>query len=419
MSLSVGIVGLPNVGKSTLFNALVKANQAQVSNYPFCTIEPNVGIVEVPDKRLNRIADLIVNPKSEIRNPKQILNSKSEIPNIKKIPAPLKFIDIAGLVKGAHKGEGLGNKFLSHIQECDAIAMVIRAFADKKITHTEGEPNPERDAKIIHTELILKDLEMVDKNIQNLKVEVKSGDKLAIERLEVLKNIKNNLDQEKTVREAGLSIEQKELIKSIQFLTAKPIMYIINISEDQIADFTDKSSRSLSSNNIYSSSDSEKTELNNNFNGPVIYICAKTEADLITFPQKEAADYLKSIGQERSVLEQIIIEGYKLLDLITFYTIKMSSEEKVASSKKTISNKRRAISQVQAWPIPAQTLAPKAAGLIHSDFEKGFIKAEVVKYVDLISAGSLLAVRESGAVNIVGKDYLIQDGDIVQFKFNN
>lgn len=354
MSLSIGIVGLPNVGKSTLFNALVKTNQAQVSNYPFCTIEPNVGIVEVPDDRLAHIAD--------------------RLSLEKKIPAPLKFIDIAGLVKGAHKGEGLGNKFLSHIQECDAIAMVIRAFENKDIALSESSLDPTKDAAILTDELILKDLEMIEKQIESAQTEIKSGDKLANERLAVLKIIHQNLEEEKSARSAGLDNIQRELIRNLPLLTLKPIMYIINISENQLTN-------------------QPKVDLP----GPVIYLSAKTEADLIDFSLEEAREYLDSLGLKKSILEQIIIEGYKLLDLITFYTLKTD--------------------QIQAWPIPAETPAPKAAGMIHSDFEKGFIKAEVIKYDDLISAGSISSARQSGTLNFVGKDYLIQDGDIVQFKF--
>lgn len=334
-----------------------------------------MGIVEVPDTRLTQLTDALS--------------------LAKKIPAPLKFIDIAGLVKGAHKGEGLGNKFLSHIQECDAIAMVIRAFKDKKIALSESSLDPQKDAQILTDELILKDLEIVEKQILSCQAQIKSGDKLATEKLEVLKIIKDNLDQERTVLEAGLSAEQLEIIRDLPLLTLKPIMYVINISEDQIKD-------------------NPKVSLP----GPVLYICAKTEADLANFSDVEADEYLKSIGAQKSVLEQVIIEGYKLLNLITFYTIKVSSEERVASRTKAISDKRYAISQVQAWPIPKETHAPKAAGLIHTDFEKGFIKAEVIKYDDLISAGSLSAVRDNGKINIVGKDYIIQDGDIVQFKFS-
>ena len=364
MKLSLGIVGLPNVGKSTLFNALVRKAQAQVSNYPFCTIKPNIGIVEVPDERLDLIA------------------KKLNLP--KKIPAPIEFIDIAGLVRGAHKGEGLGNQFLSEIAQCDGIAMVLRAFQNPQIAHVEKEIGPKKDAETVLLEMILKDLETIEKEMEAVQKQAKSGpafakasagrQKLALELLEILKKVRNILDQEKPASSAGLSADEKEVIKSIPIITQKPIIYVLNISEDQIKN-------------------PPKVELP----GPTILVAAKTESDLIDLPEKEANELLESVGIKQSGLAELIREGFKILNLITFYTLKSD--------------------QTQAWPIPKNTPAPKAAGLIHSDFEAGFIKASVIAAEKLIEIGSWEKAKEKGQIRFEGKDYVMADGDVVKFVF--
>jgi len=385
MKLSIGIVGLPNVGKSTLFNALVRKAQAQVSNYPFCTIKPNIGIVEVPDERLTLITE--------------------HLSLSKQIPAPIEFIDIAGLVKGAHKGEGLGNQFLSEIAQCDGIAMVLRAFSDPNIAHVEKEINPKKDAEIVMLEMILKDLETVEKEIEANQKQAKSGpafakatagrQNLASELLDILKKIKNTLDQEKPASSAGLTQEEKAVIKSIPIITQKPIIYVLNISEDQIPP-------SLKLRRA------GKNPPKVNLPGPTIQIAAKTESDLIDLDQKEAKELLDSVGIKQSGLSELIREGFKLLNLITFYTLKVGSPSAKATGDK----------QVQAWPIPKNTPAPVAAGLIHSDFEAGFIKANVISTDKLLEAGSWEQAQKKGQIRIEGKDYIVQDGDVIKFIFN-
>jgi len=320
MSLSIGIVGLPNAGKSTLFNALVRGHQAKVADYPFTTIEPNVGMVEVPDERLNQIADLIANPKSEILNPKQIQNSKSEIRNIKKIPATIKFIDIAGLVKNAHQGEGLGNQFLGHIREVDAIIHVLDGFS--------GQVDPEEAKEIVKMELEL----------------------------------------------AGIK---------------KPMLIVQNITEKDI----------LNKSKIQN----PQSEIQEN----TIYLSAKMEEELTDLADNEAKQYLESFGLGQSGLVRLIQESYKLLNLITFYTLKL-----------TTGNQQLTTQQVQAWPILKGTKAPQAAGKIHTDMERGFIAADVCHYLELIAAGGWQEAKEKGKLRTEGKDYLIQDGDIIHFKFN-
>lgn len=342
MGLSIGIVGLPNVGKSTLFNALLQQAKAEVANYPFTTLKPNEGIVEVPDNRLSLIADRL---------------SLS-----KKIPAPIKFVDIAGLVKGAHKGEGLGNQFLAHIRECDVILEVVRYFENEKVA---GVVDPESDLETIKTELILKDLESLQRALEKAKGEKK----------EILLKIKSSLEAEKPLSEINLSDKEKELISEFQFLTQKPILYVGNLSEAQIQD----PSFSLSEN--------------------FIPLSAKTEWELSEFSQKEAQAYLESLGMRSSGVSEIIKEGYKLLSLITFYTLIPSK-------------------QIQAWPIKEGTKAPQAAGKIHSDFEQGFIAAECIHWKDLVDIGSWEEAHKKGKIRSEGKDYVIADGDVVHFKYS-
>lgn len=341
MSLSIGIVGLPNVGKSTLFNALLRQAKAEVANYPFTTIKPNEGIVEVPDSRLEQIA--------------------KKIGLSKKIPATIKFVDIAGLVKGAHKGEGLGNQFLAHIRECDVILEVIRYFEDEKIA---GVVDPESDLETIKTELVLKDLETVEKALKKTE-----GEKKAI-----LLKIKSNLLEEKQISEVDLSEKEKKLILEFQFLTQKPILYVANLSEIQIQN--------------------PLPALPENF----IPLSAKTEWELSELSQKEAQEYLESLGMKESGVTKIIKEGYKLLGLITFYTL-------------------IPLKQVQAWSIPKATKAPQAAGKIHSDFEKEFISAECIFWKDLLEIGSWEKTKEIGKIRIEGKNYFVQDGDVIHFKY--
>lgn len=349
MSLSIGIVGLPNVGKSTLFNALLKKAQAQVANYPFTTIEPNIGTVEVPDGRLSHIADSL---------------SLS-----KKIPATIKFVDIAGLVKDAHKGEGLGNKFLAQIRECDAILEVVRFFKDPNV---QGEVDSQSSIETIQTELILKDLETIE-NIQR-----KEPQKAVFERL------KANLNQGKPAKEMVLSEKEKEEIKELNLLTFKPILYVANVSEAQL---------------------SRKEPVPEN----MITTSAKLESELAELSPKEAQEYLASLGIGESGLDRLIKKAYKLLNLITFYTLILGGP---ASAEATAGK------QIQAWPILKSTKAPEAAGKIHTDFEKGFIKAEVINFKILAEAGDWHKAHEQGLVRIEGKDYTVQDGDVIYYKIS-
>jgi hypothetical protein len=344
MSFSVGIVGLPNVGKSTLFKALTK-KPVDIAPYPFTTINPNVGIVAVPDKKLEEIAKII--------KPEKIT------------PTIIEFVDIAGLVKGAHKGEGLGNQFLANIRNCDAILEIVRSFKDDKVEHVAGEINPERDIEIIKTELLMKDLETNDSAISNTERDSKSGDKESIKKLTILKKIKESLSQGKSVKEIDLNEEESSIIKEFQFLTQKPIVYIMNIGDQ---------------------------ELTINKKEYLVQINLKTEEELSELSEKEKEE-LKMEGQ----LDQIIIACYNILDLITFYT--------VAGGKET-----------RAWTIKKNTKCPQAGGKVHSDFEEKFIKAEVVPWQKLVESGSWSKSRESGQMKIAGRDYIVNDGDVIEFK---
>jgi len=346
MSFSVGIVGLPNVGKSTLFKALTR-KPVDIAPYPFTTINPNVGVVTVPDKRLEEVAKII--------KPEKVT------------PTIIEFVDIAGLVKGAHKGEGLGNQFLSHIRNCDAILEIIRSFEDDKVEHVAGEVNPERDVEIIKTELLMKDLETVDSLLQKIEKESKSNDKEIIKRLAIFRKIKEALSQGKLIKELELNEEELSIIKEFQLLTLKPIIYIFNVGEQK-----------------------EKNILNQR--KFLVELNLKMEEEISELSDKEKGEL-----NLRNQLDQIIIACYNILDLITFYT--------VAGGKET-----------RAWTIKKNTKCPQAGGKVHSDFEEKFIKAEVVSWQKLVESGSWSKSRESGKMKIAGKDYIVNDGDVIEFK---
>ena len=364
-NLEVGIVGLPNVGKSTLFNAITKAG-AEAANYPFCTIEPNVGVVSVPDKRLDELA--------------QIYTSK------KIIPTAIRFVDIAGLVKGAATGEGLGNKFLSHIREVDAIAQVVRCFEDSNITHVEGGINPLRDIEIINTELCLADIEGVERKIERLQRQIKAGDKKAADQKNLLEKIKESLENAIPARKLGLDEEEKELLKELNLLTLKPSLYIANLSEEDL-------------DNIDANEHVKKVEAYaKEENAEVICVVAKLEEELASLSDEDALEFLQNLGLQESGLDRLIHAAYKLLELISFLT---------AGPQET-----------RAWTIRKGTKAPQAAGKIHSDIERGFIRAEIVSFTDLVSCGTYNTAREKGLVRLEGKDYVMQDGDVTNFRFN-
>ena len=362
--MKIGIVGLPNVGKSTMFNAITNAG-AECANYPFCTIEPNVGIVPVPDERLEVLT--------------KMYNAK------KTTHAVIEFVDIAGLVKGASKGEGLGNKFLSHIREVDSIVEVVRCFEDPNIVHVDGSIDPKRDIETINLELIFADLENVKKRIDNVKKKLKADKKYAQE-LELLEKIKATLESGKSARTIEFNEEEQELLKDVYLLTIKPILYIANVSEEQLANpFDDK--------NVEQVVEYAKTE-----NAEVIPLCVKIEEELASLDGDDKKEMLEALGLSESGLDKVIKASYKLLGLMSFLT---AGEP-----------------EVRAWTIKKGTKAPEAAGKIHSDIERGFIRAEIVSYDDLVREGSMNAVKEKGLLRSEGKDYVMQEGDIVLFRFN-
>lgn len=363
--MKLGIVGLPNVGKSTLFNAITKAG-AESANYPFCTIDPNIGIVSVPDERLDKLA--------EMYNPKKVVNTAIE------------FLDIAGLVKGASKGEGLGNKFLSHIREVDSIIHVVRCFEDTNIVHVDGSIGPARDIETINLELIFADLEMLEKRIDKAKKQAKSGDKKFQNELELLDNIRKHLESNQPVRSMIVDEEEKKYIEQLFLLTSKPLLYCANVAENDIKNPEDNPFV----NELISCANKEQAD--------VMIICAQIEEEIAQLEDEEKDMFLSEMGLNESGLDRLIKASYKLLGLISFLT---AGEP-----------------EVRAWTIKKGTKAPQAAGKIHSDFERGFIRAEIVAYNDLIKAGSYNAAKEQGLVRSEGKEYVMKDGDVTLFRFN-
>jgi len=365
MSLRCGIVGLPNVGKSTLFNALSNAG-AEAANFPFCTIDPNIGIVPVPDERLDKLASMV--------NPAKLT------------PAIIEFVDIAGLVKGASEGKGKGNAFLSHIREVDTIIHVVRCFEDDEVVHVEGNVDPIRDITIIQDELIIKDLETIEKRLDRLQKDSKSGDKSIKNRLELVRQLHDFMEQGYPARGFDIHEDDKELIRDLFLLTAKPVLYVCNVDESDLPEgkdnpFVDK---------VREHAAKEEAE--------VVIVCAKIEAEIAELDEDEREMFLQEMGLDRPGLHRLIRAAFHELGLITYFT---------AGPK-----------EVRAWTIPKGTKAPQAAGVIHTDFERGFIRAETIKYDDYVSLGSEEAAREAGKMRSEGKEYVVQDGDIMLFRFN-
>ena len=364
MGFNCGIVGLPNVGKSTLFNALTATQAAQAANYPFCTIEPNVGRVAVPDPRLEKIAGIAQSQKI--------------------IPTQLEFVDIAGLVKGASKGEGLGNQFLGNIRATDAVLHVLRCFEDGDITHVEGSIDPVRDAEIITTELMLADLESLEKQFENWKKRAKQGDKEAVARVPVMEKAIKALSDGKPARTVKLADDEKAIFAGLQLLTAKPVLYVCNVEESAAA-----------TGNAFSA---RVAEMAAKENAEHVVISAAIEAEVAQLPPADQADYLSTMGLEEPGLNKVIHHGYHLLGLLTYFTVGPK--------------------EARAWTVYQGAKAPQAAGAIHTDFERGFIRAETIAYEDFVALGGESGAKEAGKMRSEGKEYIVRDGDVFHFLFN-
>ncbi|HEY9199241.1 MAG TPA: redox-regulated ATPase YchF [Gammaproteobacteria bacterium] len=362
MAIQCGIVGLPNVGKSTLFNALTKAG-IQAENYPFCTIEPNVGVVPVPDARIDQLSAIV--------KPQKIQ------------PAVVDFVDIAGLVAGASKGEGLGNKFLANIRECDAIAHVVRCFEDDNVIHVAGKVDPLSDIEVINTELALADLDSVEKGVNRVAKVARTGDKAAKAKLELLEKVRAQLDTGKPVRALHLTADEQAMIYDLHLLTIKPTMYIANVAEDGF-----ENNPKLDAVRKFAAEEGSE----------VVPVCAAIEAELIDLDEDERTAFLAEMGQDEPGLNRVIRAGYKLLGLQTYFTA--------------------GVKEVRAWTIHVGDTAPKAAAVIHTDFEKGFIRAEVIGYADFIACKGEQGSKEAGKMRLEGKEYVVQDGDVMHFRFN-
>ena len=363
MGFKCGIVGLPNVGKSTIFNAITSAG-AEAANYPFCTIEPNVGIVAVPDSRLNAL--------SEIVNPQQVL------------PTTMEFVDIAGLVKGASRGEGLGNQFLGHIRRVDAIAHIVRCFEDDNVVHVDGSIDPLRDVEVIQTELNLADLDSVEKRINRIGKQAKSGDKKMQEELALMGKVHDCLNGGQPARNADLTAEQWKVLRELCLITAKPVLYVANVAEGDLSGKHPFVAR------LREHAAAEGAEM--------MVICGKIEAEIAELPDGEKSEFLKELGLGESGLDQMIHAGYRLLGLYTYFTA--------------------GVKEVRAWTVSAGSRAPQAAGVIHTDFEKGFIRAEVIGYEDYVATRGEARAKEKGLMRLEGKEYVVKDGDVMHFRFN-